>query len=51
MTRHFLRDDDRAPAGQAAVLDLADTATSHLGRGEPIEDVARVLSRPAGSTS
>jgi ornithine carbamoyltransferase len=92
MTRHFLRDDDLAPAEQAAVLDLADqlkkdrfgskplagpravavlfdkqslrtrvsftvgiaelgghpvvidTATTHLGRGEPIEDVARVLS-------
>ena len=93
MTRHFLRDDDLAPAEQAAVLDLAeqmkkdrfgwqplagpravavlfdkqslrtrvsftvgiaelgglplviDTQTTHLGRGEAIEDVARVLSR------
>jgi ornithine carbamoyltransferase len=93
MATHFLRDDDLTPAGQAAVLDLADemkknrfgwrpldgprsvavlfdkpslrtrvsftvgiaelggqplvmdTATTHLGRGEPLEDVARVLSR------
>jgi ornithine carbamoyltransferase len=93
MTRHFLRDDDLAPAEQAAVLDLAeqmkhsrfssqplagpkavavlfdkqslrtrvsftagiaelgghplviDTLTTHLGRGEAIEDVARVLDR------
>ena len=93
MTRHFLRDDDLAPAEQAAVLDLAgqmkedrfgwhplagpravavlfdkqslrtmvsftvgiaelgglplviDTQTTHVGRGEAIEDVARVLSR------
>ena len=93
MTRHFLRDDDLAPAEQAAVLDLAeqmkkdrfgfhplagpravavlfdkqslrtrvsfavgiaelgglplviDTQTTHFGRGEAIEDVARVLSR------
>jgi ornithine carbamoyltransferase len=93
MTRHFLRDDDLAPAEQAAVLDLAermkkdrfgwqplagpravavlfdkqslrtrlsftvgiaelgglpvviDTATTHIGRGETIEDVARVLTR------
>ncbi|HXL87615.1 MAG TPA: ornithine carbamoyltransferase [Streptosporangiaceae bacterium] len=93
MTRHFLRDDDLAPAEQAAVLDLADvlradrfrsrllagprtvavlfdkpslrtrvsftvgiaelggqpmvidTQTTHLGRGETLEDVARVLTR------
>ena len=93
MTRHFLRDDDLAPAEQAAVLDLAgqmkkdrfgwqpltgpravavlfdkpslrtrvsftvgiaelgghplviDTQTTHIGRGETIEDVARVLTR------
>ena len=93
MTRHFLRDDDLTPAGQAAVLDLAeqmkkdrfgwqplagpravavlfdkpslrtrvsftvgiaelgglplviDTQTTHIGRGETIEDVARVLTR------
>jgi ornithine carbamoyltransferase len=93
MTRHFLRDDDLAPAEQAAVLELAelmkkdrfgwrplagplavavlfdkqslrtrvsftagiaelgglplviDTQTTHLGRGEAIEDVARVLDR------
>ena len=93
MPRHFLRDDDLAPAEQAAVLDLADsmrknrfnyetlagprtvavlfdkpslrtrvsfsvgiaelggyplvidTQTTHFGRGETIEDVARVLSR------
>ncbi|MBV9092741.1 MAG: ornithine carbamoyltransferase [Streptosporangiaceae bacterium] len=93
MTRHFLRDDDLAPAEQADVLDLADamkkdrfgwrtlagpravavlfdkqslrtrvsltvgiaelgghplvidTQATHLGRGEAIEDVARVLSR------
>ncbi len=93
MPRHFLRDDDLAPAEQAEVLDLADamkkdrlgrrpldgpravavlfdkpslrtrvsftvgiaelgghpmvidTQTTHLGRGEAIEDVARVLSR------
>jgi len=91
--RHFLRDDDLAPAEQTAVLDLAeqmkrdrfgwhplagpravavlfdkqslrtrvsftigiaelgglplviDTQTTHFGRGEAIEDVARVLSR------
>jgi ornithine carbamoyltransferase len=93
VTRHFLRDDDLSPAGQAAVLDLAermkkdrfgwqplsgpravavlfdkqslrtrvsftvgiaelgglpvviDTQTTHIGRGETIEDVARVLTR------
>jgi ornithine carbamoyltransferase len=93
MTRHFLRDDDLAPAEQGAVLDLAaqmkkdrygwqplvgpravavlfdkpslrtrvsftvgiaelgglplviDTQTTHIGRGETIEDVARVLTR------
>ena len=93
MTRHFLRDDDLAPAEQAAVLDLADqmkkdsfgwqplagpravavlfdkpslrtrvsftvgiaelggfpmiidTQTTHFGRGETIEDAARVLDR------
>jgi ornithine carbamoyltransferase len=93
MTRHFLRDDDLAPAEQAAVLELAeqmkkdrfgwqplagplavavlfdkqslrtrvsftvgiaelgghplviDTQTTHLGRGEAIEDVARVLDK------
>ena len=93
MTRHFLRDDDLAPAEQAAVLELAeemkkdryayrplagpravavlfdkqslrtrvsftvgiaelggfplviDTQTTHFGRGEATEDVARVLSR------
>jgi len=93
MTRHFLRDDDLAPAEQGAVLELAeqmkkdrfgwqplagplavavlfdkqslrtrvsftvgiaelgghplviDTQTTHLGRGEAIEDVARVLDR------
>jgi ornithine carbamoyltransferase len=93
MTRHFLRDDDLAPAEQAVVLELAeqmkkdrfgwhalagplavallfdkqslrtrvsftvgiaelgghplviDTQTTHLGRGEAIEDVARVLDR------
>jgi ornithine carbamoyltransferase len=93
VTRHFLRDDDLAPAEQAAVLDLAgqmkkdrfgwqplagpravavlfdkpslrtrvsftvgiaelgghplviDTQTTHIGRGETIEDVARVLTR------
>jgi ornithine carbamoyltransferase len=93
MTRHFLRDDDLAPAEQAAVLELAelmkkdrfgwrplagplavavlfdkqslrtrvsftvgiaelgglplviDTQATHLGRGEAIEDVARVLDR------
>jgi ornithine carbamoyltransferase len=93
VTRHFLRDDDLAPAEQAAVLDLAaqmkkdrfgwqplagprsvavlfdkpslrtrvsftvgiaelggnpmviDTATTQLGRGEPVEDMARVLTR------
>ncbi|MBB6171078.1 ornithine carbamoyltransferase [Nocardiopsis mwathae] len=91
--RHFLRDDDLAPAEQSAVLDLADTMkkdrfarrpldgprtvallfdkpstrtrvsfavgvadlggmplvidaqTSQLGRGEPLEDTARVLDR------
>jgi ornithine carbamoyltransferase len=93
MTRHFLADDDLAPAEQAAVLDLAvrmkadrhlftplagprsvallfdkpstrtrvsfavgvaelggyplllDSGTSQLGRGETIEDTARVLDR------
>ena len=93
MIRHFLRDDDLAPAEQAAVLDLAermkkdrfgwhplagpqavavlfdkpslrtrvsfavgiaelgghplviDTQTTHIGRGETIEDLARVLTR------
>src|SRR5216117_2726293 len=93
MTRHFLRDDDLAPAEQAAVLDLAavmkanpfghrpldgphgvavifekpslrtrvsfdtgiaelgghpiiiDAQTTHFGRGETVEDAARVLSR------
>jgi ornithine carbamoyltransferase len=93
MTRHFLRDDDLAPAEQAVVLELAeqmkkdrlgwhalagplavavlfdkqslrtrvsftvgiaelgghplviDTQTTHLGRGEAIEDVARVLDK------
>jgi ornithine carbamoyltransferase len=99
MTRRFLRDDDLAPAEQAAVLDLADqmkkdrygarplagpravavlfdkqslrtrvsfsvgiaelgghplvidTATTHLGRGEPIEDLARVLSRQVAAVA
>lgn len=93
MPRHFLRDDDLAPAEQAEVLDLADamkadrfgyrplagpktvavlfdkpslrtrvsfavgvaelggqalivdTQTTHLGRGEPVADIARVLDR------
>lgn len=93
MPRHFLRDDDLAPAEQAEVLDLAkamkadrqafrplagpkavallfdkpslrtrvsftvgvaelgglpleiDTAKTHIGRGETIADIARVLSR------
>ena len=93
MARHFLRDDDLAPADQAAVLDLADqmkkdrfgwqplagpravavlfdkpslrtrvsfsvgiaelggypvvvdTPTTHIGRGETLEDVGQVLSR------
>src|ERR1700733_11625673 len=93
MTRHFLADDDLAPAEQQAVLDLAvrmkadrhafrpldgprsvallfdkpstrtrvsfavgvaelggyplllDAGTSQLGRGETIEDTARVLDR------
>ncbi len=93
MTRHFLRDDDLTPSGQATVLALAtrmkadpfafvpldgpktvallfdkpstrtrvsfaagvaelgglplvlDAATSQLGRGETIEDTARVLER------
>jgi ornithine carbamoyltransferase len=93
MTRHFLRDDDLAPAEQAQVLDLAhamkadrlarrpldgprtvallfdkpslrtrvsftagvaelggqpleiDTTKTHIGRGETIADIARVLSR------
>jgi ornithine carbamoyltransferase len=93
MTRHFLRDDDLAPAEQAGVLELAalmkkdrfgarplagpravavlfdkqslrtrvsfavgiaelggyplviDTSTTHLGRGEAIGDLGRVLSR------
>jgi ornithine carbamoyltransferase len=93
MPRHFLRDDDLAPAEQAAVLKLAaemrkdrfghrtlagprtvavlfdkpslrtrvsfsvgiaelggyplviDTQTTHFGRGETVEDAARVLSR------
>jgi ornithine carbamoyltransferase len=92
MTRHFLRDDDLAPAEQRAVLDLAatmkaeryahrplagpqpvavifekqslrtrvsfdagiaelgghpviiDAQTAHFGRGETVEDAARVLS-------
>jgi ornithine carbamoyltransferase len=99
VTRNFLRDDDLAPAEQAAVLDLADqmkkdrfgfrplagphavavlfdkqslrtrvsfsvgiaelgghplvidTATTHLGRGEPIEDLARVLSRQVAAVA
>jgi ornithine carbamoyltransferase len=99
LTRHFLRDDDLAPAEQAAVLDLADqmkkdrfgfrplagphavavlfdkqslrtrvsfsvgiaelgghplvidTATTHLGRGEPVEDLARVLSRQVAAVA
>ena len=99
MTRHFLRDDDLAPAEQAAVLDLAeqmkkdrfgfhplagpravavlfdkqslrtrvsftvgiaelggfplviDTQTTHFGRGEAIEDVARVLSRQVAAVA
>jgi ornithine carbamoyltransferase len=99
VTRHFLRDDDLAPAEQAAVLDLADqmkkdrysvkplagpravavlfdkqslrtrvsfsvgiaelgghpliidTATTHLGRGEPVEDLARVLSRQVAAVA
>ncbi len=93
MTRHFLRDDDLAPADQAEVLDLAaamkadrfarrplegpravavlfdkpslrtrvsftvgvaelgglplviDTQATHIGRGETIGDIARVLTR------
>jgi len=93
VTKHFLRDDDLAPAEQAAVLELAaamkadrqarkplagpksvavlfdkqslrtrvsfsvgitelggfplviDTQTTHFGRGESIEDAARVLAR------
>jgi ornithine carbamoyltransferase len=99
MTRHFLRDDDLAPAEQAAVLQLAeemkkdrygyrplagpravavlfdkqslrtrvsftvgiaelgglplviDTQTTHFGRGEAIEDVARVLSRQVAAVT
>ena len=99
MTRHFLRDDDLAPAEQAAVLDLAeqmkkdrfgfhplagpravavlfdkqslrtrvsfsvgiaelggfplviDTQTTHVGRGEAVEDVARVLSRQVAAVA
>jgi ornithine carbamoyltransferase len=34
--------------GQPVVI---DTATTHLGRGEPIEDVARVLSRQVAAIS
>jgi ornithine carbamoyltransferase len=97
MPRHFLRDDDLAPAEQAQVLDLAaamkadrfgyrplagpktvavlfdkpslrtrvsftvgiaelgglpliiDTQTTHIGRGETIGDVARVLTRQAAA--
>ena len=93
MPRHFLRDDDLAPAEQAEILELAaamkqarfarrplegpravavlfdkpslrtrvsftvgigelgglplviDTATTHIGRGETIGDIARVLTR------
>ncbi len=99
MTRHFLRDDDLAPAEQAAVLDLADrmkkdrfgwrplagpravavlfdkpslrtrvsftvgiaelggyplvidTQTTHIGRGETIGDVARVLTRQVAAVA
>ena len=97
MPRHFLRDDDLAPAEQSAVLELAkamkadrfarrplegpkavavlfdkpslrtrvsftvgiaelgglplviDTQTTHIGRGERIGDVARVLTRQAAA--
>jgi len=97
MPKHFLRDDDLTPAGQAEVLDLAaamkkdrlarrpldgpkavavlfdkpslrtrvsftvgiaelgglplviDTQTTHIGRGETIGDIARVLTRQAAA--
>ena len=97
MPRHFLRDDDLAPAEQSAVLELAkamkadrfarrplegpravavlfdkpslrtrvsftvgiaelggfplviDTQTTHIGRGETIGDIARVLTRQAAA--
>ena len=97
MPKHFLRDDDLTPAGQAEVLDLAaamkkdrlarrpldgpkavavlfdkpslrtrvsftvgiaelgglplviDTQTTHIGRGETIGDIGRVLTRQAAA--
>jgi ornithine carbamoyltransferase len=99
MPKHFLRDDDLAPAEQAGVLDLADamrkdrfgyqtlagplavavlfdkpslrtrvsfsvgiaelggyplvidSQTTHFGRGETVEDVARVLSRQVAAVA
>src|SRR5215213_3503043 len=53
MVRHFLRDDDLAPAEQAAVLDLADAFRAEPFHQQPLAGpraVAVIFDKPSTRT-